>query len=92
MQHPQNVATTLVLRFLGTLGREQFDRIPEEALRQLRNSIRDAIRAAVEHEREACAEVAESDPDGARISEAIRLRRDAPSSPVWRREDSPVLS
>ncbi len=92
MQHPQNVATTIVLRFLGTLGRDNLDRVPEEALRQLRNLIRDAIRAAVKHEREACARVAEADPDGARIGEAIRLRRNAPSSPVWRREDSPVLS
>jgi hypothetical protein len=92
MQHPQNVATILVLRFLGTLGRDRLDRIPEEALRQLRNSIRDAIGAAVEHERKACARVAEADPDGARIGKAIRSRRTAPSSPVWRREDSPVLS
>jgi hypothetical protein len=92
MQHPENVATTIVLRFLGTLGRDNLDRIPEEALRQLRNSIREAIRAAEEHEREGCTRIAEADPDGARIAEAIRLRRNAPAPPVWRREDSPVLS
>lgn len=92
MQHPENVATTIVLHFLGTLGRERLDRIPEEALRQLRNSIRDATGAAVEHEREACARIAEADPDGAGIAEVIRLRRNAPSPPVWRREDSSVLS
>lgn len=92
MQHPENVATGIVLRFLGSLRRERLHVIPEDRLRGLRDSIRDAIQTAVQCEREACARVADAELNGTQIALAIRLRRRAKRPRVWRRGESPVLS
>jgi hypothetical protein len=92
VQHPENTATAIVLRFLGTLGRAKLDLIPEAGLRDLRNSIRDAIGSAVEHEREACARVAEAQSRASPVAQAIRSRRQAGPPPVWRRGESPTFS
>jgi len=56
----ETTANAIVLKFLGriqTAGRES---IPEGSVRWLRDAIRDALTAAADKEREACARIAEA--------------------------------
>jgi hypothetical protein len=70
--HPEQIANQLVLKFLGSLDRGALKEIPDDAIRALRNSIRETLRSALERERDHCATVAAEQTDGQRAAAAIR--------------------
>jgi hypothetical protein len=78
--HPEQLANQLVLRFLGSLDRGALREIPDDAIRLLRNSIRESLRFAQERERDACAALAAQHADPQRAA-AIRARTSHVASP-----------
>ena len=92
MPHSEDIATSTVLKFLGSLEQGQREVIPYEDLRRLRNSIRDSIDEAMRSERDACIQAAEASLPGRIVASAIRSARDTEMVRRWKYTSRPSRS
>ena len=92
MPHSEDIATSIVLKFLGSLEQGRREVVPYEDLRRLRNSIRDSIDEAVRRERDACIASAEASLPGKLVASAVRAARDNEIARRWKVRSTPSRS